>query len=71
MGTASARKRRKHKAISTTSTTFSTYMDNRDFKSAAKILYWTALKVGGKGGVMKALNSANSFIKRSKSEGDL
>ena len=71
MGTASARRRRKHKAISVSSSIFSDCMDNKDYENAAKILYWTSLNVGGKVGILKALNSADSFIKRSKLESDL
>ncbi|MHA1285399.1 MAG: hypothetical protein ACTSQP_23090 [Promethearchaeota archaeon] len=64
MGTASARRRRKNKMISNSSSLFSSYLDKNDYNSAGKIVYWTTLKIGGKEGIMNALDNANSFIKR-------
>lgn len=57
-------KRRKNKIISKGSSLFSFYLYKNDYNSAAKIAYWTALKIGGKEGIMNALNNANFFIKR-------
>lgn len=64
MGTASARRKRKNSTIKSSSSAFSSYIEKKDYDSAAKIVYWTALKVGGKDGIMNALDNANSFIRR-------
>lgn len=71
MGTASGRRRRKHHAISSSSEDFYKYVGKSDYKSAAKLLFGTTLRVGGTDGIIKAFDDANSFIKRSKLEGDL
>lgn len=64
MGTASVRRRRRNSAINRSSSLFSDSILKNDYKSAGKIVYWTSLKVNGEGGIMNALDNANSFIKR-------
>lgn len=64
MGTASARKRRKHKAIDKSSSRFSTCIKNKNYKSAASIVFQTSLKVGGSKGIEGAMRDANSFLLR-------
>lgn len=60
----SARKKRKNKMITDSSFAFSSYIGKNDYDSAGKIIYWTTLKIGGKDGIMNALDNANSFIRR-------
>ncbi len=64
MGTASARKRRKHKAIDKSSSRFSTCIKKKNYESAASIVYQTSLMVGGSKGIESAMSDANSFIRR-------
>ena len=71
MGTASARKPRRIKEIIETSSIFSDFIKKKDYSSAASIVYWTTLKVGGTDGIMNAMEDANSFIKRKSMKGDL
>jgi len=63
---ASARRKRKHKTIKDSSSAFSSCIYRGDYDSAAKIACHTALSVGGKEGIMNALDNANSFIKRER-----
>lgn len=66
MGTASVRRGRKSNIIKNGDVNFSKKIKSKDYKSAAKILYWTTLKTGGKEGLLGALYDANSLIKRKK-----
>ncbi len=64
MGTASARKKRKHNAIKKNSSNFANSIRNKDYKSAASIVFSTSLKVGGSRGIENAMKEANSFTRR-------
>jgi len=58
------RKRRKNKVITRSNELFSKYMDEKNYKSASDVVYVTALIIGGKRGLMNAMNNAISFMER-------
>lgn len=67
MGRLSApRKRRNHPAIKKSSKIFSKCVENKDWKGASLIIFWTALKVGGVKGIMNTMEDAMSFLRRKK-----
>ena len=58
------RKKRKSKAIEISSKLFSEFMDNKDYKKAALVVFWCVLKDFAKEGILNALDHGNSFYER-------
>jgi hypothetical protein len=64
MAYSAVRKRRKHPAITKSDPIFAKYVQEGDYESAAKVLFWCTLQVGGAKGIMGAIYDANSFMRR-------
>ena len=58
------RKKRKSKAIEKSGKIFSEALDNKDYKKAAKAVFWCVLVDFAKEGIMNALDHGNSFFER-------
>lgn len=48
---------------------FSDAVQKKDWEYAGTAVFWTALRVGGSEGIMRALENANSYVKRRKLSG--
>jgi len=67
MGTLCAlRKRRHHPVIDVAAPVFSERLHAGDYEGAAKAAIWTVLKMNGADLVPRAIDAANSYLKRQK-----